>query len=56
MKKVRGEGIVEMTLLREVVMNKEIEEIEEIKNKILPVLKHHGVIRAAIFGSFVKKK
>jgi hypothetical protein len=29
-------------------------ELEEIKNKIISVLKSHDVTRAAIFGSFVK--
>ena len=28
--------------------------IEEIKSKIVPILKQHGIKRAAIFGSFVK--
>jgi len=28
--------------------------IEEIREKILPVLKHYDVIRAAIFGSFAR--
>lgn len=28
--------------------------IEEIKRKILPVLRQHGVIKAAVFGSFVR--
>jgi predicted nucleotidyltransferase len=30
--------------------------IEEIKNEIMPVLERHGVIHAAIFGSFEKEK
>ena len=29
---------------------------EEIRNKIVPILKHHGVIRAAVFGAFVKRE
>ena len=29
---------------------------EEIRNKIVPILKHHGVIRAAVFGSFVRRE
>lgn len=29
--------------------------IEEIRTKIVPILKHHGVMRAAVFGSFVKR-
>ena len=29
---------------------------QSIKNKILPVLKRYGVIRAAIFGSFVRRE
>ena len=28
--------------------------IEEIKERILPVLRHYDVVRAAIFGSFVR--
>jgi hypothetical protein len=28
--------------------------IEEIKRKILPILRRRGVIRAAVFGSFVR--
>jgi predicted nucleotidyltransferase len=28
--------------------------IEEIKSKIVPILKQHGIKKAAIFGSFVK--
>ena len=28
--------------------------IEEIKSKIVPILKRHGIKKAAIFGSFVK--
>jgi predicted nucleotidyltransferase len=28
--------------------------VEEIKRKILPVLRHHGVRRAGIFGSVVR--
>lgn len=28
--------------------------IEEIKQKILPILRRHGVAKAAIFGSFVR--
>jgi len=28
--------------------------IEEIKDKIVPVLKRHDVVRAALFGSFVR--
>ena len=28
--------------------------IEEIKRKILPVLRRHGVTKAAVFGSFVR--
>jgi len=31
-----------------------IELVEEIKQKITPVLAEHGVIHAAIFGSFVR--
>ncbi len=33
-------------------MNKD--KIEEIKAKILPILKKYGVKRAGIFGSFVR--
>lgn len=29
-------------------------QIEEIKDKIVPVLKRHNVVHAAIFGSFVR--
>ena len=29
---------------------------QSIKNKILPVLKRYGVVRAAIFGSFVRRE
>ena len=32
-------------------MNK---KIEELKKKIIPILKNHGVIRAGIFGSYVR--
>jgi len=32
----------------------EIEEIEELKNKVAPILKKHGVKRAALFGSSVR--
>jgi len=28
--------------------------IEEIKQKILPILRRHGVAKAAVFGSFVR--
>ena len=28
--------------------------IEEIKQKILPILRRHGVTKAAVFGSFVR--
>jgi len=28
--------------------------VEEIKNKIIPILKRHGVTRAGIFGSVVR--
>jgi predicted nucleotidyltransferase len=31
-----------------------IVNIEEIKSKIVPILKQHGIKKAAIFGSFVK--
>jgi len=34
------------------VVNNE-EHVEEIKNKIVPVLKRYDVVRAAVFGSFV---
>ena len=27
---------------------------EEIRNKIVPILKHHGVIQASVFGSLVR--
>ena len=37
-------------------MAKGVVFLEEIRNKILPILKHHGVIRAAVFGSFVRKE
>jgi len=30
--------------------------VEEIKDKIVPVLKRHDVVHAAIFGSFVRGK
>jgi len=30
------------------------EQIQEIKQKIAPILKQHGVIRAGLFGSFTK--
>lgn len=30
--------------------------IEEARNKIIPVLKRYDVIRAAVFGSFVRKE
>jgi len=30
-------------------------ELEEIRNKIIPVLQRHDVKRAAIFGSFVRE-
>jgi len=30
--------------------------IEEIRTKIVPILRHHGVIRAAVFGSFVRRE
>jgi predicted nucleotidyltransferase len=30
--------------------------IEEIKSKIVPILKQHGIKKAAIFGSFVKEE
>lgn len=32
------------------------EQIEEIRQKIAPILKQHGVIRAGLFGSFVKEE
>ncbi len=28
--------------------------IEEIKKKVIPILQHHGVKRAGLFGSFVR--
>lgn len=31
-------------------------ELEEIKNKIIPVLQRHDVKKAAIFGSFVREE
>jgi predicted nucleotidyltransferase len=31
-------------------------ELEEIRNKIIPVLQRHDVKRAAIFGSFVREE
>ncbi len=31
-------------------------ELEEIKNKIIPVLQRHDIKRAAIFGSFVREE
>ena len=37
-------------------MTKERILFEEIRNKIVPILKHHGVIRAAVFGSFVRRE
>ena len=30
--------------------------IQKIKKKVIPILKHYGVKRAAIFGSFVRGK
>ena len=30
--------------------------IEEIRTKIVPILRHHGVIRAAVFGSLVRRE
>ena len=29
-------------------------ELEEVKKKILPILRHYGVSRAALFGSFAR--
>jgi len=37
-------------------MGEEIASLEEIRSKIVPILKHHGVIRAAVFGSFVRRE
>lgn len=31
-----------------------VENIESIKNKIMPILKRHNVLKAAIFGSIVR--
>ncbi len=31
-----------------------VKAIDEIKEAVLPVLKHHGVQRAGIFGSYVR--
>jgi len=28
--------------------------IEEVRDKIVPVLRRYGVVRAAVFGSFVR--
>jgi len=36
------------------MVNKVETQIEEIKRKILPILRRHGVKRAGIFGSFVR--
>jgi len=33
-----------------------IMELEEIRNKIIPVLQRHDIKRAAIFGSFVREE
>lgn len=30
-------------------------EIEDVKNKILPILKRHGVKKAGLFGSVVRE-
>jgi hypothetical protein len=38
------------------MMEVDIMTIEEIKSKIVPILKRHGIKKAAIFGSFVKGK
>ena len=35
-------------------MRDNIEKIEKIKLKILPILKKYGVVRAGIFGSYVR--
>jgi len=37
-------------------MGEEIASLEEIRSKIVPILKHHGVIRAAVFGSLVRRE
>lgn len=29
-------------------------EIEDVKKKIVPILKHHGVKKAGLFGSLVR--
>jgi predicted nucleotidyltransferase len=36
------------------MMEVNIMTVEEIKSKIVPILKQHGIKKAAIFGSFVK--
>jgi predicted nucleotidyltransferase len=38
------------------MMEVDIMTIEEIKSKIVPILKRHGIKKAAIFGSFVKEE
>ncbi len=30
--------------------------IEELRSKVIPILKQHGVVRASVFGSFVRRE
>lgn len=44
-----GKGIIDFVITDFMVM-----DVEEVKNKIIPVLRKHGIKKAALFGSLIR--